>query len=111
MLDIDNRPYVCSLLQGMVDVREEKMEHSKSLDVPEDQDVSYVEPTIKIGDAIERSDLTYEEGNEAEWAAAQKYLHRNGLIIVEGGPDQDGLYSSMRFTGSEAVNRGKNLLG
>jgi hypothetical protein len=95
----------------MIEVRDEKIEHTRSLDVPEGQEVSYAEPTVNVGDAIGRSDLMYEEGNEAEWAEAQKYLRKKGLITLEGSPDQDGLYSSMQFTGPEAVDLGMDLLG
>jgi len=113
VLDIENRPYVRSLLRGMIEVRDEEMERRKSLDVPEDQQVSYAEPTVSVGDAIERSSLSYEvgeEGNEAQWAAAQQYLHENGLIRLEGGQDRDGLYSYMQFRGTKAVGIGKKSL-
>lgn len=110
MTDIADRPYVRNLLQGMIDVREQKMEHARSLDVPEGQEVSYAEPSINVGDAIDRSDLSYKEGNEAEWAAAQQYLHESGLISLEGGSDQDGLYSSMKFIHERAVDRAKDRL-
>lgn len=111
LFDIGNRPYVRNLLRGMIEVRDEEME--RRLDVPEDQQVSYAEPTVSVGDAIERSGLSYEvgeEGNEAQWAAAQQYLHENGLIRLEGGQDQDGLYSSMQFRGTQAVDIGKKSL-
>lgn len=110
MTDIADRPYVHNLLQGMINVREQKMEHAKSLDVPEGQEISYVEPTINVGDAIDRSDLSYEEGNEAKWAQAQHYLRDHSFISLEGGSDQDGLYSQMKFINEQSVDRAKDLL-
>lgn len=110
MLDIDDRPYVRNLLRGMVELRDEEMQRRKDLDVPEGQEVSYVEPTVEVGDAIEQSDLIYEEGNEDEWVEAQTYLHDKDLITVQGNSDQDGLYSSMQFADSNAVDLAKEIL-
>ena len=94
----------------MIDEREKKMEHAKNLDVPESQEVSYAEPTINVGDAIERSDLSYEDGKEAKWAEAQKYLVENNLISIGGRSDQDDLYSQMQFINEQALDRAKSLL-
>ena len=111
VLDIDNRPYVRNLLQGLIAEREEMMEHRKSTDIPEGQEVSYLEPAVNMEDAIERSDLKYEEGNEAEWTEAQQYLSKKGLVTLKGSSDQDGLHSTMQFVSPDAVDLGKQLLG
>ena len=87
------------------------MEHRKSTDIPEGQEVSYLEPAVNMEDAIERSDLKYEEGNEAEWTEAQQYLSKKGLVTLKGSSDQDGLHSTMQFVSPDAVDLGKQLLG
>lgn len=87
------------------------MQRRKDLDVPEGQEeVSYAEPTVGVGEAIEQSDMKYEEGNEGEWVEAQTYLRDKGLITLQGNSDQDGLFSSMQFANSKAVDLAKQAL-